>query len=151
VHPRLLDGLKRALNHSEWIEKFQPATRATFFYSGPESALRPEVVRFRKRLRNFKLDGRVLIRTQRQENEDDFDCVLEFKAPFGAYPVELKETYPFNAEVTDEPDYESLTVELQNTLALMEMNPEAEFTFVYQKEHPLMTQISQKATLTNYQ
>jgi hypothetical protein len=27
--------------------------------------------------------------------------------PFGAYPLELKETYPFNAEVTDEPDYES--------------------------------------------
>jgi len=150
AHPRLLDGLKRALYHSEWIEMFQPASRATFFYSGPESALRPEVVRFKKKVRNFKLDGRVLIRAKRQENEEDFDHVLEFKAPFGAYPLELKETYPFNAEVTDEPDYESLTVALQNTLALMEMNPEAEFTFAYKKEHPLMTQIAQKATLTNY-
>ncbi len=151
AHPRLLDGLKRALSYSEWIEQFQPAPRATFFYSGPESALRPEVVRFRKRLRNFRLDGRVLIRTKRQENEEDFDHVLEFKAPFGAYPVELKETYPFNAEVTDEPDHEALTVALQNTLALMEMNPEAEFTFVYEKEHPLMTQIGQRTKLVNYQ
>jgi 7-cyano-7-deazaguanine tRNA-ribosyltransferase len=151
THPRLLDGLRRTLSYSDWIEKFQPAPRSTFFYSGPESALRPEVVRFRKRLGNFRLDGRVLIRAKRQENEEDFDHVLEFKAPFGAYPMELKETYPFNAEVTDEPDYESLTVALQNTLALMEMNPEAEFTFVYEKEHPLMTQIAQKATLTNYQ
>jgi 7-cyano-7-deazaguanine tRNA-ribosyltransferase len=150
THPRLLDGLTRALSYSEWIEHFQPAPRATFFYSGPESALRPEVVRFRKRLGNFRLDGRVLIRAKRQENEEDFDHVLEFKAPFGAYPVELKETYPFNAEVTDEPDHEALTVALQNTLKLMEMNPEAEFTFVYEKEHPLMTQIAQKATLTNY-
>ncbi len=145
AHPRLLDGLKRALYHSEWIEKFQPASRATFFYSGPESSLRPEVVRFNHRLGNFKLDGRVLIRAKRQENEDDFDHVLEFKAPFGAYPVELKETYPFNAEVTDEPDYESLTVALENTLALMEMNPGAEFTFVCNVEHPLMEHVAQKA------
>jgi len=151
AHPRLLDGLKRALFHSEWIEKFQPVSRATFFYSGPESALRPEVVRFRNRLGNFKLDGRVLIRAKRQEKEDDFDHVLEFKPPFGAYPVELKETYPFNAEVTDEPDHESLNVALENTYALIEMNPGAEFTFVYEKEHPLMTQIAQKATLTSYQ
>ncbi|MDD5616308.1 MAG: tRNA guanosine(15) transglycosylase TgtA [Candidatus Methanoperedens sp.] len=145
AHPRLLDGLKRALYHSEWIEKFQPASRATFFYSGPESALRPEVVRFRKRLVNFRFDGGVLIRAKRQENEDDFDHVLEFKPPFGAYPVELKETYPFNAEVTDEPDYESLTVALQNTLALMEMNPEVEFTFVCNVEHPLIEHVAQKA------
>jgi 7-cyano-7-deazaguanine tRNA-ribosyltransferase len=145
AHPRLLDGLKRALYHSEWIERFQPASRATFFYSGPESALRPEVVRFRKKLVNFKLDGRVLIRVPRQENEDDFDHVLEFKPPFGAYPVELKETYPFNAEVTDELDYESLTLALQNTLALMEMNPGAEFTFVCNVEHPLMEHVAQKA------
>ncbi|MBU4454171.1 MAG: tRNA-guanine(15) transglycosylase, partial [Euryarchaeota archaeon] len=64
-----------------------------------------------------------------------------------AYPVELKETYPFNAEVTNEPDHESLTVALKNTLALMELNPGAEFTFVYEKEHPLMTQIGQRAKL----
>ena len=147
VHPRLLDGLKRALNHSEWIEKFQPATRATFFYSGPESAQRPEVVRFRKRLGNFRLDGRVLIRVKRQENEDDFDHVLEFKPPFGAYPIELKETYPFNAEVTAEMDYESRTIALKNTLRLIELNPEVEFTFVSNIEHPVMNEIMQKAKL----
>ncbi|MDP2841289.1 MAG: tRNA guanosine(15) transglycosylase TgtA, partial [Candidatus Methanoperedens sp.] len=147
THPRLLDGLKRALNHSEWIEKFQPASRATFFYSGPESAKRPEVVRFRKRLGNFKLDGRVLIRTKRQENEDDFYHVLEFKPPFGAYPMELKETYPFNAEVTAKMDYDSLTIALKNTLTLMELNPDAEFTFVSNIEHPVMNEIAQKAKL----
>jgi len=145
VHPRLLDGLRCALSYSEWIETLQPAPRATFFYSGPESALRPEVGRFRKRLGNFKLDGRVLIRAKRNESEDDFDRVLEFKVPFGAYPIELKETYPFNAEVTDKPDHEALTVALKNTLELMEMNPGAEFTFVCDIEHPLMAEIEKMA------
>ena len=147
VHPKLLNGLARALWHSEWIELYQPAPRATFFYSGPESALRPEVVRYRKRLSNFKLEGSVLIRDRKQENENYFDHVLDFKPPFGAYPTELKETYPFNAEVTDEPDYESLTVALQNTLALIELNPGADFTFACDKEHYLIEKIAQKARL----
>ncbi len=145
AHPQLLNGLKRALSYSGWIEQFQPASRSTFFYSGTESSLRPEVLRYRKKLKNFILEGKVLIRTQRLENEDEFDRVLDFKPPFGAYPLELKETYPFNAEVTEEPDHESLTVALQNTLELIESNPGAEFTFVYEKEHPLMIQIAQKA------
>jgi len=145
AHPQLLNGLKRALSYSEWIEQFQPEQRSTFFYSGPESAYRPEVQRYRKRLRNFRLEGRALIRTKRLRIEGDFDHVLEFIPPFGAYPVELRETYPFNAEVVDEPDHESLTVALQNTLELIELNPDAEFTFVYDKDHPLLTRIAQKA------
>ncbi len=147
VHPQLLNGLKRALCYSDWIEQFQPAPRSTFFYGGPESALRPEVLRYRKKLKNFDLKGRVLIRMHRLDNEDGFDWVLDFKPPFGAYPLELKETYPFNAEVIDEPDYESLTVALQNTLELMELNPEAEFTFAYETGHPLMEKIAQRAKL----
>jgi 7-cyano-7-deazaguanine tRNA-ribosyltransferase len=140
AHPRLLNGLKRALSYSEWLEQFQPASRSTFFYTGPESALRPEVLRYRNKLKNFNLKGRVLVRTHRLENEDEFDQIFDFKPPFGAYPLELKETYPFNAEVTDEPDYESLTVALKNTLALIENNPDAEFTIVFDglPEHPLM-------------
>ncbi|HEY9205232.1 MAG TPA: tRNA guanosine(15) transglycosylase TgtA [Candidatus Methanoperedens sp.] len=150
AHPRLLDGLKRAIYHSDWLERFQPAQSSTFFYSGPESAFRPEVSRYRKRLKNLDLKGRVIIRAQRFDNEDGFDAVLDFKPPFGAYPIELEETYPFNAEVTDEPDYESLTVALQNTLELMKLNPAAEFTFVYEKEHPLMEKIGEKAELIKW-
>lgn len=145
VHPQLLNGLRRALSYSEWIEQFQPAPRATFFYSGPESSLRPEVLRYRKRLKNLNFKGRILIREKRLENEDEFDHVLEFKPPLGAFPLELKETYPFNAEVTDEPDHESVGVALCNTLELIKSNPEADFTFVYDREHPLIMQIAQRA------
>ncbi|HEY9246261.1 MAG TPA: tRNA guanosine(15) transglycosylase TgtA, partial [Candidatus Methanoperedens sp.] len=147
AHPRLLDGLKRVLTYSGWIEQFQPAPRATFFYSGPESSLRPEVTRYRKKLGNFTLRGSILIRANKQENEADYNQILDFKPPFGAYPLELAETYPFNAEVPEEPDYESLTVALQNTLQLIELNPGAEFTFVYGKEHPLMEKIALKARM----
>ncbi len=147
VHPQLLNGLRRALSYSEWMEQFQPASRSTFFYSGPESSWRPEVIRYRKRLKNLMLKGKVLIREKRLENEDEFDRVLEFKPPFGAYPLELKETYPFNAEVTDEPDHEAVGAALNNILELIELNPEADFTFVSDKEHPLMKQIAQKAII----
>ena len=143
AHPRLLSGLRRALFHSDWLEQFQPLSRSTFFYSGPESSLRPEVMRYTKRLKNFTLNGKVLIRKDRLENEDDFDWVLDFKPPFGAYPLELKETYPFNAEIIDEPDHESITVALSNTLELMKLNPGSEFTVSLDglKEHPLMKEI----------
>ncbi len=143
AHPQLLNGLKRALHYSDWIEQFQPVSASTFFYSSPESALRPEVVRYRKKLKNLKLGDRVLIRMRRTGNEDEFDWVLDFKPPFGPYPIELKETHPFNAETTDEPDYESLTVALQNTLELMKLNPDSEFTLVLDglPEHPLLKEI----------
>jgi 7-cyano-7-deazaguanine tRNA-ribosyltransferase len=146
AHPQLLNGLKRMLSYSDWLEQFQPASRSTFFYSGPESALRPEVMRYRKRLKNLALEGRVLIRTHRLDNEDEFDWVLDFKPPFGPYPLELGETYPFNAEVTTQPDYEALTVALQNTLELMGLNPDSEFTVVLDglPEHPLMNEIKNR-------
>lgn len=147
AHPQLLNGLRRALYHADWIEKFQPVSRSTFFYSGPESALRPEVMRFRKKLSNFDLKGRILIRGNKCENENEYDWILDFKPPFGAYPLELKETYPFNAELTDEQDHESLTVALQNTLEIIDENPDCEFTFVYDGEHPLIEKIAQKAKL----
>ncbi len=142
-HPQLLNGLKRMLYYSDWLEEFQPASRSTFFYSGPESAFRPEVVRYREKLKNLNLSGRVLIRAKKQENEDEFDWVLDFKPPFGPHPLELAETYPLNAEVIENPDYESLTVALKNMQQLMQLNPDSEFTIVLDglQEHPLIKEI----------
>lgn len=151
AHPQLLNALKQMLQHSEWIEKFQPITRSTFFYLGTESALRPEVLRYRNKLKNLSLNGKVLIRTQKLRDEDEYDWVLEFKPPFGAYPVELSETYPFNAETIPYIDYEALTIALQNLLALIQMNPECEFTFVYNTEHPLMKEISKRIRVVRYE
>jgi 7-cyano-7-deazaguanine tRNA-ribosyltransferase len=69
--------------------------------------------------------------------------VLNLKAPFGAYPVELGETYPFNAEVppSSEPDYEAASVALGNVLRLIRLNPDARFTVVCEWKHPLLAEI----------
>ncbi len=149
AHPKLLDGLKKLYTHSSWLEQFDPATKGTYFYCGPESSSRPEVLRFGKRLERFSLEGSVLIRTGQLKGERSYDQVLTFKAPFGAFPVEMEEVYPFNAEVPKFPDYESLSTALSNTLKLMDLNPQAEYTFVCEKEfsHPLIEEISKKAKL----
>ena len=149
AHPRLLDGLKKLYTHSSWLEQLDPATKGTYFYCGPESASRPEVLRFGKRLDRFSLEGSVLIRTGPIKGETDYDQLLTFKAPFGAFPVEMDEVYPFNAEISKFPDYEALSTALSNTLKLMDLNPQAKFTFVCEKEfkHPLIEEISNRAKL----
>ncbi len=144
AHPQLLSGLKRALSqYSGWIETIQPLSKSTFFYSGPESSLRPEVLRHRNKLKNLNIKGKVLIRTRRLENEDGFDWIFDFKPPFGPYPLELKETFPFNAQVVDEPDHESLTVALANLIILMKLNPGCEFIAALDgfSGHPLMAEV----------
>jgi 7-cyano-7-deazaguanine tRNA-ribosyltransferase len=143
-HPHMLDGLKKAVSYSEWIEQFDPASKSTFFYCGPESANRPEVIRWSDRLGRLKLTGTVLIRPgSRIKGESDYDNVLQFRLPFGAYPVELKETYPLNIQVSAIEDYESFGCALKNTEKLIRLNPHAEFTFVYrhQWDHPMIMEI----------
>lgn len=149
AHPKLLDGLKKLYTHSSWLEKLDPATKGTFFYCGPESSFRPEVLRFEKRIDRFSLQGSVIIRTGPVKGEKDYDQILTFKAPFGAFPTEMEEVYPFNAEVPKFPDYESLNIALSNTLKLMDLNPKAEFTFICEEEfkHPLIEEISKRAKL----
>lgn len=147
-HPQLLSGLKHLLkSHSGWIEEVQPLSRSTFFYCGPESSNRPEVMRHRNKLRNLKINGKVLVRMHRLKNEGEFDHVFDFKPPFGPYPLELKETFPFNAEVIDDPDFESLTVALQNLIELIRLNPDCEFTTALYDfdEHPLMKDVKKKS------
>jgi 7-cyano-7-deazaguanine tRNA-ribosyltransferase len=149
AHPRLLDGLKKLYTHSPWLEQLDPATKGTYFYCGPESASRPEVLRFAKRLERFSLEGSVIIRTGQIKGEGSYDQILTFKAPFGAFPREMEEVYPFSAEVSKYPDYEALSTALSNTLKLMDLNPKAEYTFICEKEfkHPLIEEISKKAKL----
>ncbi|KKG17994.1 7-cyano-7-deazaguanine tRNA-ribosyltransferase [Methanosarcina sp. 2.H.T.1A.6] len=149
AHPKLLDGLKKLYTHSPWLEQLDPATKGTYFYCGPESASRPEVLRFGKRLERFSLEGSAIIRTTPVKGERSYDQLLIFKAPFGAFPAEMEEVYPFNAEVSKFPDYEALSTALSNTLKLIELNPKAKFTFVCEREfeHPLLEKIKEKAEL----
>jgi 7-cyano-7-deazaguanine tRNA-ribosyltransferase len=56
-----------------------------------------------------------------------FDRVLYWKPPFGPYPAELAETYPFNAEVPEEADSAALQQAVKITKELIQANPRAKF------------------------
>ncbi|MBN2487693.1 MAG: tRNA guanosine(15) transglycosylase TgtA [Methanosarcinaceae archaeon] len=153
AHPRLLEGLKQAYTYSDWLERYDPISKSTFFYCGPESANRPEVLRFSNRMDRLTITGSAIIRATETKDDSEFDNVLVFKPPFGAFPVELGEVYPFNAEVVRNPDHEALEQALQNTIKLIEQNPEADFTFVNEErfKHPLIESLAGIANVVEYE
>jgi 7-cyano-7-deazaguanine tRNA-ribosyltransferase len=128
-HPRMLDGLKRLCSQGKWLEGLDTASKSTFFYLSPESASRPEVIRHARRVDRICLQGNVLITDDPDADKAGYDHVLNFKPPFGPYPAELSETYPFNAEVPEDADDAALDQAVKITKQLVRANPGARFTF----------------------
>ena len=128
-HPRMLDGLKQLASYGDWLEGLDSASKSTFFYLSPESASRPEVIRHGRRIERISLKGEVLITDDPNANPSGYDNVLNFKPPFGPYPTQLSETYPFNAEVPAEADDAAIERAVRITRRLIEANPDARFTF----------------------
>jgi 7-cyano-7-deazaguanine tRNA-ribosyltransferase len=128
-HPRMLDGLKSLARQGPWLESLDSASKSTFFYLSAECASRPEVMRYARRIDRISLQGDVLITDDSQADTSGFAHVLHFKPPFGPYPVELSETYPFNAEVPEEADDAATKQALKITKDLIKANPGAKFRF----------------------
>jgi 7-cyano-7-deazaguanine tRNA-ribosyltransferase len=126
-HPRMLDALKMLGHKDEWLERLDTVSKSTFFYLGPESSSRPEVARHSSRLQRLTIAGKVLITDDLRATED-FDQVLFFKPPFGPFPAELLETYPFNAEIPEEADRAAVEKAMAATGKLIQENPQADFT-----------------------
>jgi 7-cyano-7-deazaguanine tRNA-ribosyltransferase len=126
-HPRMIDGLKCLSSKVEWLEGLDTSSKSTFFYLGPDSAERPEVIRYSRRISRLYLCGDVLITNDPNANIAGFDHVLHFKPPFGPYPHELSETYPLNAEVPQHADRAAMRAAMDATEHLIEANPQARF------------------------
>ncbi|MDD1750398.1 MAG: tRNA guanosine(15) transglycosylase TgtA [Methanothrix sp.] len=135
-HPRMLDGLKRLGGQGRWLESLDSASKSTFFYTSPECASRPEVMRYARRIDRICLQGNVLITDDPQADTSGFTHVLHFKPPFGPYPRELSETYPFNAEVPEEADDAAMKRAMKITKDLIRANPGAKFCFQLKKGDP---------------
>ncbi|MCL2142313.1 MAG: hypothetical protein FWH46_05510, partial [Methanimicrococcus sp.] len=112
--------------------------------------------RYTKRLDRFELRGDILIRPAKYNKNDikgkKFDSVLLFKPPFGAYPEELEENYPFNAEVQNIPSRESLKTAVENTIRLIRLNPKAKFTFlkgrkIRQEDNDLLEELKKQCEI----
>ncbi|MBK7387328.1 MAG: tRNA guanosine(15) transglycosylase TgtA [Methanothrix sp.] len=127
-HPRMLDGLKRLGSYGEWLERLDTASKSTFFYTSQEASLRPEVLRYARRIGRISLEGEVLITSDPAADSSRFDNMLLYKPPFGPYPRELAETYPFNAEVPEQADSAAKEQAERNMRELMTANPEARFS-----------------------
>lgn len=127
-HPRMLDGLKRLGREGQWLERLDTASKSTFFYTSQEASLRPEVLRYARRIGRISLEGEVLITSDPAADSSRFDNMLLYKPPFGPYPRELAETYPFNAEVPEQADSAAKEQAERNMRELMTANPEARFS-----------------------
>lgn len=146
-HPRMLDGLKRLCAQCQWLESLDTASKSTFFYTSQEAASRPEVMRYARRIDRICLQGNVLITDDCQADTSGFTHVLHFKPPFGPYPAELSETYPFNAEVPEEADDAAMKQALKITEDLIRANPAAMFRFRL-KNRELEELLRRKQTIT---
>ena len=115
AHPALLEALKALERHTEYLERFEPASRrAAFFYCGPESYDRPAVKRYRDRFfsRYRKPQTRVLVGFEEgkkpysrhyakeiAEVSEKVDASFIVSSFFGPVPVELDEMYPIAQSV----------------------------------------------------
>ncbi len=106
-HPKLLEGLRRLMNYTEFIERFDPVTKPSAFdYLGSEAVRRPEVLRHRSRMRRYKppsAETLVLLpsfekRKVMLENLESIH-VVRLVPPFGVVPEELEDFYPLGQVV----------------------------------------------------
>jgi len=129
AHPSLLEALSRFLSYGKFIERFDPVTKkSAFYYSGEESARRPEVLRHQLRLKErYKappLSTLAIIPEFGGKQLKSVDLerthILKLVPPFGVVPEELDEVYPLAQNQTPkEPDAEqvrSVTEALENYL-----------------------------------
>jgi 7-cyano-7-deazaguanine tRNA-ribosyltransferase len=135
AHPALLQALKRVKKYEKYIEHYSPVVKKSglFFFSNL-GLMRPEIVRYRKRLEERYLPPREakilillplsskrpfhktrevksLIRKIRQKFPEKHALfhICIYVAPFGIIPLELDEVYPLSQHETAEPfDIESM-------------------------------------------
>jgi len=109
-HPALLDALHALGGHAAQLERFAPASRTgAFFYKGPESSFRPEVLRWERlvRERYTMPDSEVMVCLEEAPKpysrhyaslvrriQERWDARFVVTSFFGPVPLELDGMYP---------------------------------------------------------
>jgi len=127
-HPAMLDGLRTLLDHADGLERTDPVSKDTFFYTSHESARRPEVRRHHDRLSRLAVPDRLLLTESDAPSEHDYDAVWRVKPPFGPFPRALSETYPLTAEVPDRVDGAAQVAAADGVASLAAANPATSVT-----------------------
>jgi 7-cyano-7-deazaguanine tRNA-ribosyltransferase len=134
-HPAMYDGYRALLDHADQLEREDPVSKGTFFYTSPESARRPEVLRHHERLDRLSTPDKLLLTEAGAPDSDEYDAAWRVVPPFGPFPRELSESYPFTAAVPDRPDRGGQLAAADGVRRLVETNPETEFTLTIDEWH----------------
>ncbi|MFB6130235.1 MAG: tRNA guanosine(15) transglycosylase TgtA [Salinigranum sp.] len=132
-HPALLAGYRALLDHADWLERFDPVSKGTFFHLSAESARRPEVARHHDRLARLPVEGNVLLTEGSAPSGDEFDAAWRVVPPFGPFPRALSGTYPLTAEVPERVDEEARVAAARGVARVVEANPDASFTLAHRE------------------
>ncbi len=124
-HPAMLDGYRALCDHTDQLEREDPASKSTFFYLSHESARRPEVRRHHRRLDRLDPEGTVLL--TEGDSSNNYDESWRIVPPFGPFPRALSETYPLTAEVPDRLDVSAYEAAADGITRVVESNPDTEF------------------------
>ncbi len=131
THPSLEDGLRRALDHSAWIETLEPISKPNaFFYTGELSGRRPEVRRARERLMaRWDTKGDDVFLLPAPERKPVADGYFELlprlagravapaaRSVFGPVPFALDGTYPFAQSVEPKDPDQGTREDIENFL-----------------------------------
>ncbi|WP_247731258.1 tRNA guanosine(15) transglycosylase TgtA [Halovivax limisalsi] len=126
-HPAMLDGYRALLDHAAQLERTDPVSKGTFFYTSHESARRPEVLRHHDRLDRLAVPESLFLSAGGVEPDEPFEAVWRVEPPFGPFPRALSKTYPLTAEVPDRTDRAAIAAAVRGVERLVAANPETAF------------------------
>ncbi|UWG48860.1 Queuine/archaeosine tRNA-ribosyltransferase [Halanaeroarchaeum sp. HSR-CO] len=129
-HPRMVDGYRALLDHTDQLEAADPVSKDVFFSLSAESARRPEVSRHHDRLSRLEPTGDVLL-TEGGTHEG-FDDSWRVVPPFGPFPRALSQTYPFTAETPERTDRAGYEAAADGVARLAATNPDVSFTLAHE-------------------
>ncbi len=128
AHPTMLEGYRTLLEYATQLERTDPVSKGTFFYTSHESARRPEVVRHHQRLERLSTPETLFLTEGQPAGSDEFDASWRVEPPFGPFPRALSKSYPFTAELPDRTDRTALEAAAEGVRRLVEAHPESDVT-----------------------
>ncbi|MCU4925424.1 tRNA guanosine(15) transglycosylase TgtA [Halobacteria archaeon AArc-dxtr1] len=128
-HPKMLDGYRTLLDHAAQLERSDPVSKGSFFYTSHESARRPEVLRHHERLDRLSIPDSLFLAEGDEPAfaEEQYDDVWRVQPPFGPFPRALSKSYPLTAEVPERTDRAAIEAAARGVSRLVGENPDSAF------------------------